>query len=179
MTDTFTPVNPANQPGSNWRTWKGFFADQRHMFPEAQDLWAAACEYFEWVEENPLVTEKVFCSQGVIVRAEVAKPRAMTIQGLCLFLGISRDTFHKWSVGTDRDTLMPACAAIRDVIYAQKFEGAASDIFNPVVVSRDLGLRDVKELSGPNGGPMQMISSNMSPQEAAAAYAATLQSDQD
>ena len=122
-----------------------------------------------------MVTEKVFAFQGDITRAMTAKTRVFTIQGLCLHLGISRDTFHKWSVGTDTTLLQSACMAIREVIYAQKFEGAASGLFNPTVISRDLGLRDVKEVTGPNGGPMQMITTDMSAQEAAAAYAATLQ----
>lgn len=183
MTDYIDPMEPmpqANQPGSVWRRVKpGEFFKGERLYKSGEELWEAACGYFEWVEENPLKVEKVFQNQGVIVRAETPKARVMTIQGLCLYLGISRDTFHKWSVATDTTLLQSACLTIREVIYAQKFEGAASDLFNPTVISRDLGLRDVKEVTGPNGGPVQMITTDMSPQEAAAAYAATLQDDED
>lgn len=174
--DPLEPTEPAYLPGSVWRQIKKeeFFKGER-LFHSPGELWDAACDYFAWAEENPLKVEKVFQNQGVIVRAEVPKARVFTIQGLCLHLGISRDTFHKWSVATDTPLLQSACQAIRDVIYAQKFEGAASDIFNSTVITRDLGLRDVKEVSGPNGGPMQMITADMDAQEAAAAYAATLQ----
>lgn len=177
MTDAADLTPSTNLPGSAWRQWDPFrdSLQGKKMFETPEELWAAACEYFEWVEENPLTVEKVFCSQGIISRADTSKCRVMTIHGLCLFLGISRDTFHKWSVGTDRDTLVSICGTIRDVIYTQKFEGAAADLFNPTVISRDLGLRDVKEVSGPGGGPVQMISTDMNAQEAAAAYAATLQ----
>lgn len=177
--DPLEPMPPANLPGSVWRQVRPNFHKGERLFNSGPELWAAACEYFEWVEDNPLKVEKVFQNNGMIVRADTPKARVMTIQGLCLFLGISRDTFHKWSVATDTDLLQSTCLMIRDVIYAQKFEGAASDLFNPTVISRDLGLRDVKEMTGPNGGPMQMISSDMSAQEAAAAYAATLQDDED
>ena len=183
MTDFVDPAEPTaseHLPGSIWRQIKkeDFFKGER-LFRSPAELWEAACGYFAWAEENPLKVEKVFQNQGVIVRAEVPKARVFTIQGLCLHLGISRDTFHKWSVATDTPLLQSACQAIRDVIYAQKFEGAASDIFNPTIISRDLGLRDVKEVSGPNGGPMQVITSDMDAQEAAAAYAATLQNVED
>lgn len=183
MTEQFAPadpVDPIHLPGSSWRNIKkeDFFKGER-LFHSPEELWEAACGYFAWIEDNPIITQKLFSSQGVVTRAEVPVARVFTIQGLCLYLGISRDTFHKWSVGTDTTLLQPACRAIRDVIYAQKFEGAASDIFNPTIISRDLGLRDVKEVSGPNGGPMQVITSDMDAQEAAAAYAATLQNVED
>lgn len=179
-TDPMEPMPQANQPGSVWRRVKpGEFFKGERLYKSGEELWEAACGYFEWVEENPLKVEKVFQNQGVIVRAETPKARVMTIQGLCLYLGISRDTFHKWSVATDTTLLQSACLTIREVIYAQKFEGAASDLFNPTVISRDLGLRDVKEVTGPNGGPMQMITTDMNAQEAAAAYAATLQDLED
>lgn len=148
-------------------------------FDTPDELWAAACLYFSWSEANPHLIEKIFCSNGEVVVGTMNRPRAMSINALCLFLKISRDTFHKWSAGTDRDDLIPACTAIREIIYTQKFEGAASDIFNANIIARDLGLRDVKEISGPNGGPVQLINTDMSPQEAAAAYAATLQGLED
>ena len=44
---------------------------------------------------------------------------------------------------------------IEEVIYTQKFEGAAGNMMNANFLARDLGLADKSELSGPNGGPLQ------------------------
>lgn len=45
---------------------------------------------------------------------------------------------------------------INDAIRHQKFTGAAADLLNPMIISRDLGLADKSELSGPDGGPMEV-----------------------
>ena len=37
------------------------------IFETPEQLWVAACEYFQWVEDNPLYEEKIFHSQGLII----------------------------------------------------------------------------------------------------------------
>jgi DNA-packaging protein gp3 len=127
-------------------------------FETPQELWDAAVGYFEWVEENPLYEMKAFAFQGVVTQEPVPKMRAMTIAGLCLFIGIARGTFQKWGYPGDKEfrpDLYPVIQAIRDVIYEQKFTGAASDLFNAGLIARDLGLADKTELTGADGGPIQ------------------------
>ena len=36
------------------------------IFETPEQLWVAACEYFQWVENNPLLEEKIFHAQGII-----------------------------------------------------------------------------------------------------------------
>jgi hypothetical protein len=115
------------------------------IFKTADAMWKAACEYFAWVNDNPLEEEKVFAYQGGIVRADVAKMRAMTIGGLCIFLDISREA---WNDYTKRQGYVPVCKAITEVIYNQKFVGAAADLFNANIIARDLGLAEKTEHSG-------------------------------
>ena len=45
---------------------------------------------------------------------------------------------------------------IDSVIREQKFSGAAAELLNSALIARDLGLADRQEISGPEGGPMEL-----------------------
>ena len=131
------------------------------IFDSPEKLWNACCEYFVWVEENPLQEEKMFQYQGMIVRDTVSKMRAMTIGGLCIFLDIAKRT---WDGYTDRDDFMLVTSQVEEIIRNQKFAGAAADLLNANIIARDLGLADKQELTGAGGGPI--VTSAMTPEEA-------------
>lgn len=122
-------------------------------FTTPEELWAKCVEYFEWVEENPLVEEKLFSYQGEIHKGSVNKMRAMTLAGLCLTLGIRKDT---WNEYRQRQELTDVCDRVDEIIREQKFTGAAADLLNSSIIARDLGLRDTSELqhTGKDGGPI-------------------------
>jgi hypothetical protein len=108
-------------------------------FATPEELWAAACEYFEWVDANPLTEAKPFAYQGEVRIEHVARMRAMTVGGLCLFLDIGRSTFAAYRA---RQRFAEVAQKIDDVIRTQKFEGAAADLFNAAIVQRELALTD-------------------------------------
>lgn len=112
------------------------------IFASADLLWDACCEYFQWVEDNPLWENKVAQYQGAVVEMPVAKMRAMTIAGLCLFLDVDRSTWTEWK--TDKD-FFAVVKRVEEVIYSQKFAGAAADLLNANIIARDLGLKDSSE----------------------------------
>lgn len=133
-------------PGN--RFWEARSSHGRKpVFAKADDLWAACVEYFEWVEANPLREEKVFNGKDGIVRAEIARMRAMTISGLCLFLDVTPQAWDQWRDNRDSDFLDVIARAER-VIRDQKFSGAAADLLNPNIIARDLGLSDKQEQTG-------------------------------
>jgi hypothetical protein len=109
------------------------------IFTNPEALWNAACEYFEWVHDNPLFEEKVFHAQGVITKDTVCKMRAMTIQALCFFLDISDEA---WADYCNRQDFVGITTRIKKVIYSQKLEGAAADLLNANIIARELGLSD-------------------------------------
>lgn len=115
------------------------------IFASPDELWEAASEYFEWVEKNPLWEDKVTSFQGVNTHEPVAKMRAMTIMGLCIFLDISDET---WANYRERDGFVGVTTRIDRIIRTQKFEGASADLLNPNIIARDLGLADKQETSG-------------------------------
>lgn len=113
------------------------------IFADKDILWEAACEYFQWCEDNPLIEHKVAQFQGEPVKMEVPRMRAMTINGLCMFLRVSQDTLLDYG---KRDDFIGVVAKIKETIYEQKFSGAAADLLNSNIIARDLGLADKKEI---------------------------------
>ncbi|RVG08547.1 DNA-packaging protein [Sinorhizobium meliloti] len=122
------------------------------IFASPDDLWTAACEYFEWVEENPLYEDKLTSYQGINTHEPVAKMRAMTISGLCIFLDIARSTWDEYRANKDFSGI---CTRVEEIIRTQKFEGASADMLNPSIIARDLGLADKSEITGRDGGPIE------------------------
>lgn len=119
-----------------------------------EKMWESCCEYFQWNEDNPLWEEKLFAYQGEVTRDTIYKMRAMTIEGLCMFLDVDVRTWRNYR---DRDDFFPVCSRAEEVIRRQKFEGAAAELLNPNIIARDLGLRDKQDHAhtGPDGGPVE------------------------
>ncbi len=46
---------------------------RKPIFANPDKLWEACCEYFQWVEKNPLKEQKLFAFQGVITKSKVNK----------------------------------------------------------------------------------------------------------
>jgi hypothetical protein len=122
------------------------------IFASPDVLWDAACEYFQWAQDNPLYEAKAFAHQGVVTIESLPKMRAMTVSGLCLFLGI---TVESWTNYRSREDFFEVTRAIDAVIRDQKFSGAAADLLNANIIARDLGLADKSELTGKDGGPIE------------------------
>lgn len=126
---------------------------RKPIFPDAEALWSACCEYFDWCEANPLLEDKAFAFQGVVTHEEMKKMRAMTLDGLCIFLDIAKRT---WDGYRERQDFMLVVEKVENIIRTQKFQGAAADLLNPNIIARDLGLSDKAELTGKDGGPIEV-----------------------
>jgi hypothetical protein len=109
------------------------------LFSSPEVLWNACVEYFEWVDSNPLWEDRAFSFKGIVTHEPVKKMRAMTITGLCLFLGTNHETWRRYRSDKDFNGIM---AQAESIIYVQKFEGAAADLLNPNIIARDLGLKE-------------------------------------
>lgn len=118
---------------------------RKPIFPDAETLWLACCEYFEWVEANPLKEAQAFAYQGSVTVHELNKMRAMTLSGLCIFLDIDRTT---WADYAAREDFIPVTSRVDEIIRTQKFEGASAGLLNANIIARDLGLADKSEVEG-------------------------------
>lgn len=121
------------------------------IFGSPEELWEACCEYFAWVDENPLYESKGFAFQGTVTEHNFAKMRAMTVASLCIFLDISVQTWHEYRIRKD---FTEVTTRVDEIIRTQKFQGAAADLLNPNIIARDLGLADRSELTGKDGAPI-------------------------
>lgn len=111
-------------------------------FDSPETLWSACLEYFEWVENNPLLEMKAFHASGVVVTKELPKMRAMTLSGLCNFLDICDNT---WTNYKEKQDFLRVTKKVEQIIKDQKFSGAAADLLNANIIARDLGLVDKQE----------------------------------
>lgn len=124
--------------------WKARSSHGRKpKFKTPYQLWLACCEYFQWVKDNPLKEEKLFHYQGDVTRETVNHIRAMTISGLQMFIDISAQT---WSNYKQKPDFLEITTRVDQMIYNQKFAGAAADLLNANIIARDLGLRDKQDV---------------------------------
>lgn len=106
-----------------------------------EDLWMKAIEYFRWSEDNPLKEEKVFSSGK---KVSINKMRAMSITGFCVFANLSKTQFEQYS---NDEKYSETVLRIKDIIYMQKFEGAAAGLLETTFVAREMGLRDQTDIT--------------------------------
>jgi len=128
--------------------WKARSTHGRNpIFESPEHLYEACGEYFQWVEDNPLIAAESVKFQGIGKTMMVPKMRAMTITGLCNFLDIS---FPTWKDYKSKPDFSDICARVENIIYQQKLEGAAADMLNHAIIARELGLTEKKEVDHKN-----------------------------
>ena len=150
------------QQGHNMRGHKLWKLRKTHgrkkKYETAEDLWTAACKYFQWCENNP-VYETHLLKQGLeSVTGEVEKPRPYTKQGLCIHIGICWTTYFLYEKD---EALKEVTETINNIIFDQKFSYAAIGVFNHALIARDLGMVDKQELSGDPDKPLLAASSRL------------------
>lgn len=128
--------------------WKLRSKDGRDAIYTDPLLLSQKCnDYFQWVESNPLYESvvqkrKISRDEEKIEMVSVPKMRPFTITGLCNFLDIAVNT---WKSYKEKPDFLTIITRAEQIIYNQKFEGAASGFLNPNIIARDLGLVDKRE----------------------------------
>lgn len=119
-------------------------------FATPEILYDMACEYFEHTANSINWTEQFWVGKN----AEEKKknfPTPFTLGGLCIFLGVNSKYFNKFEERLKkRDTkeaedFLNVIYTIRDIIFTQKFEGAAVGIYKENIISKELGLTEKTE----------------------------------
>jgi len=111
-------------------------------------MWKAACEYFKYIDDNPIVIQD---NKGTKNVNEVEFKRPYTLQGLCLYLDVNTIYFNRFEEERKSENTKEAndfckiITRIRETIYNQKFEGAAIGIFQHNIIARDLGLIEKRQ----------------------------------
>ena len=123
------------------------------LFSTPELMWEAACEYFEWCEDNPIIDPRSFG------QAKVQRP--FTMQGLCAYLGCNTAHFRQFKDTSEKD-FSTIISKIEETVFRQKFENAVIGVFKENIIARDLGLVDKVDAKNTN---VNHNSTEMSPQE--------------
>lgn len=118
------------------------------LFSSPEILWEAACEYFEWCEENPLY--EIDYRGKDLEKVHLPKMRAFTWAGLELYLDIQ--SFRDYKTKPEYKDFSQVISQIENVMYTQKFEGAAAGFLNANIISRELGLADRMDQKNEHSG---------------------------
>ena len=116
------------------------------IFATPEIMLEAACEYFQWCDDNPLI--EVDYRGSKLEKVELPKMRAYTLHGLTIFLDVNTVYFNDFEAGLKGKTdeiskdFSKVVTRVKEIIYNQKFTGAAAGFLNPNIIARDLGLQD-------------------------------------
>ncbi len=117
------------------------------LFESADLLWEAATEYFKATQTRKWIKKDWVGKDAVEVERENETP--FTLAGFCIYANASR---HWWNELRKRKEeskdvdFLEVITRIEDIMYTQKFEGAAVGAFNANIISRELGLADKQEV---------------------------------
>lgn len=151
---------------------RAFNGNVNKKVPTVDEVWEKARAYFAWMDTHPLQEEQLFHYKGDVTSHAASKMRAYTWDGFAVFLGMTKQGVQLWRNGDHGEDLKELMEYIGQIIYTQKFEGAAANLLNSGLITRDLGLAERRELTGANGGPIE--TSEVSPREILASRLAAL-----
>jgi hypothetical protein len=129
----------------------------------AKTLWEGACKYFDWVDKNPwYINEQLKQKPSIPKDSKLTKrdiksildpivkiptQRPYSIEGLCIFLNICRNTFDEYSKDEKDKTKTDVCSRIKNIIDMQHFEGGVTGAFDSGIILRKLGLVEKHDLT--------------------------------
>ena len=109
------------------------------IFETAEDLKEAVTGYFEHEYNNP--EYKAEFKEG-LVRSTPLKP-LLTITALCIYLGVNEKFWREKRLEKKDDPdFSPVFDWADQVMYNNKFQGAAKGFFKENIIARELGLKD-------------------------------------
>src|SRR6056300_1435980 len=95
------------------------------IFNSPQELWEAACDYFQEVEDNPIIKTELVKYQGAATKVEYEHPRPMSVGAFCLSVPMDFSTWQEYQKRTD---FTEVTSRIELIIKTQKLEGAIVDL---------------------------------------------------
>lgn len=126
-------------PGNQfWKLRSSHGRDKIFSSPEI--LWDSCLQYFEATDKRKWLKTEFHGKDANECIVPMETPYTWT--GLYLFLDISHTTWQQYEKLEDFNAIS---TCVRNIIYTQKFEGAAVGAFNANIIARDIGLTDKQE----------------------------------
>ena len=139
------------------------------LFSDAETLREAANEYFEYIDSHPYYKPEQKKGNTIIPKdanltieefkqatdniVDIPTIRPYLLVGLCMYLNINEKYFNQFedSIKDKKDPVSLDFSAvlyyIRQAIYQSQLEGGVLGTFNPMLVSRLLGLKDRQDIT--------------------------------
>lgn len=145
-----------------WKLRSKHGRDKLFVTPEL--MWEAACEYFQWCIENPIMRTEQLKKPAVVMdfdtleevtvyTVDIPHSRPFTMEGLCDYMHCYKTYFAQFKSDltdeqkAEENGFYEVITRIEAVIYRQKFEGAAIGAYNANIIARDLGLVEKKDIT--------------------------------
>ena len=134
---------------NNNQFWKHRSKHGRKKIFETPKILLDACyEYFE--HQINQKWERVDFKGNDVQEIKIPTPLPFTLTSLCVFLGVNCNYFNQFEKNLNPDKeidkeFADVITHVREVIFVQKFEGAAVGAYKANIISRDLGLMEKKE----------------------------------
>lgn len=115
------------------------------LFTNADLLWDAACDYFEWCDKNPWLSSKIKKRVSGKESEESPTQRPYSISGLCIHLGCNQGYFSDFKKNCKKD-FSEIITRIEEVIETQQFEGVTVGVFTSNLIARKMGYIDKQDI---------------------------------
>ena len=125
--------------------WKLRSKHGRDKIFQTPEMMLEACyEYFEHQSKQTWNRVDFKGKDSKEVKIPTSSP--FTLAGLCIFLGVNTKYFTEFEKDCSKG-FSEVITHIREIIFTQKFEGAAVGTYNANIIARDLGLVDKADLT--------------------------------
>lgn len=146
----------ATKGNSFWKLRSKHGRDKIFLSPEV--FLDAAYEYFEHCDANPWYKKEAVKSgefTGQII--DIPTHRPYTIQGLCIFLGITEQTWLNYQNNENYKDFFDVFTHVRQIIENNQFEGATVGAYNAAIIARKLGLSDKQDHVSSDGSMTPIV----------------------
>lgn len=133
---------------------------QEQVFDQPSTLLTKAYAYFEWCDKTPLIKSELMKSgdrKGEIVDVPLHRP--YTLVGLCVYCGISEETFLSYQTDPVFEEL---AKHLRDIVRQHQLEGVSVGTYSGNLVAR---MQDKQELSPGESRPLVINAPDKESQE--------------
>lgn len=126
-----------------WKLPRRMVTPGTPIFATPDELWDAACEYFDWCVDTPIEYElEIGKNTGQFVKLK--KPRPFNMRG---FHGLAEISPKMWKRLQEDPEFEEVLYRIENVIYTQIYDGGMTGIYDSGMSSKSLGLTDKREIT--------------------------------
>lgn len=126
----------------------GDIANLNHRHPMTPEtVFNLAVKYFSWAEDQAIKAIETASFQGVVTENLVHKPRIFTLNGFCLYCGVTASSIQSWRASPG---FAEVVEFIDSVIHEQKYQLAASNLINAGFVGKEIGIDKATEVNVSN-----------------------------